>query len=656
MKGIALRMLKVLELPNKTRKQLLDELEAAQTRIQELEANKDAWARVEPNQPAGETHFARLFRDSRITNLLFDAEGNLLSANVDALNKLGLVEYQSALRKSLFQSSIWTPDVRARLAAGEVVRLHLTLEIGAAPVPGKFGRAIEGTDVAADKLTPTPSIAHLESTISALGESAYLVQVHDVTTEVQSKAALKEREVFFRSVFQAIPYPTAVWRHVGEDRFTLYFYNSSADVATHGRLKAFDGMDLDEFYSHAPDFAQRVKQAFRTGEPVVEEKAYTFRTTGAQHYVRITSAKVSSEYVIDTVTDLTELKQAQAELAENEARFRRLLDNAPDVIYRLALKPEIRYEYISPAAAAVTGYTPEELMSDLTFAGTRIDPQDRRDPPATIDDLPERGEPQLLRWLRKDGRLIWLEHRFVVVRDEQGEPEAIEGISREVTAQVEARRVLERSLNEKEMLLQEVHHRVKNNLAILSSLLELQAVTLVDPGMREIVRDTQSRILSVASVHEALYQTGDAGGIDLGEYVSRLTTELREAYVGERGIEVEYDLDRYVVSQHRAIHFGLMVNELISNAFKHAFPASLERRGRVRLTLRESGDALRLLVEDNGVGLPEDFIVDNSDSLGMQVVAMLADQMNGEIAYASTPGNGTRAQVFIPKRELENGH
>jgi two-component sensor histidine kinase len=270
--------------------------------------------------------------------------------------------------------------------------------------------------------------------------------------------------------------------------------------------------------------------------------------------------------------------------------------------------------------------------------------------------LPERGEPQLLRWLRKDGQMIWLEHRFVVVRDERGEPEAIEGISREVTAQVEARRVLERSLSEKEMLLQEVHHRVKNNLAILGSLLELQAVTLVDPEMREIVRDTQSRILSVARVHEALHQTGNAGGIDLGEYVSRLTTELREAYAAGQGVEVEYDLDRCVVSQHRAIHFGLMVNELISNAFKHAFPASLERRGRVCLTLRESGDTLRLLVEDNGVGLPDGFIVDNSDSLGVQVVSMLVDQMNGTVTYASKPGIGTKAEVVIPKRELEDGH
>jgi PAS domain S-box-containing protein len=640
----------VFELANKTRKQLLDELEAAQTRIEELETTKGGWNRVSPSQPSGETHFARLFREARITNLLFDGDGNLLSANVDALNKLGLVEYQAALRQSLFQSAYWTPEMRARLAAGEVLRVHLTLEVGAASLPPK---AVPGV---APMTSATPSVAHLESTVSALGESAYLVQVHDITTEVQSKAALKERETFFRSVFQAIPYPTAVWRHVEGDKFVLHFYNSSADTATHGRLKEFEGIDLDEFYSHAPDFAERVKEAWRTGQPVGAEQPYTFRTTGEERYIRITSAKVSAEYVIDSMTDLTELKRVQEALVENEARFRRLLDNAPDIVYRLALKPEVKYEYISPAATEVTGFTPEELMSDLAFAATRIDPEDQRDPPAAIDDLPERGEPQLLRWRHKDGRTIWLEHRYVVVRDDYGRSVAIEGISRDVTAQVEARHVLERSLNEKEMLLQEVHHRVKNNLAILSSLLELQAVTLDDAGLRDIVRDTQARILSVARVHEALYQTGDVAGIDLGEYVSRLTGALREAYVAGQGVEVEYALDRYVVSQHRAIHFGLMVNELISNAFKHAFPPDSEQAGRVRVTLREAGDALRLVVQDDGIGLPAGFDFGTVDSLGMQVVAMLVEQMSGEIQYDSAPGKGTRALVVIPKRELENGH
>ena len=113
-------MLDVFDLANKTRKQLLDELEAAQSRIQELEATKGGWNRIDAVPPAGETHFARLFREARITNLLFDSNGNLLSANPDALNKLGLLDYENALRKRLFESAAWTPEMRGapRLGRG----------------------------------------------------------------------------------------------------------------------------------------------------------------------------------------------------------------------------------------------------------------------------------------------------------------------------------------------------------------------------------------------------------------------------------------------------------------------------------------------------------------------------------------------------------
>ena len=133
-----------------------------------------------------------------------------------------------------------------------------------------------------------------------------------------------------------------------------------------------------------PTFQCAVRESFATGLPVVAEQKYTLRTTGEERYIRITSAKVGHEYVIDSMTDLTELKSVQDALAENEARFRRLLENAPDIVYRLALKPTIHYEYISPAASAVTGFTPEELMSDLTFAATRIFPEDRSEPPASL--------------------------------------------------------------------------------------------------------------------------------------------------------------------------------------------------------------------------------------------------------------------------------
>ncbi len=636
-------MREALEVGNKTRKQLLEELAAAQSRLNELEAIKETRDLANHAAPAGETHFAHLLRDARIANLLFDPTGNLISANGLGSITLNMGEYQRAVRESLFDSAVWTPEVQTRLANGEVLRVRITVDMAARGYNGEVNAGAR-----------PKGVTHLESTVSSLGQQGYLVQVQDITREVESKAALREREVFFRSVFQAIPSPTVVWRHVGGGNFVLHFFNSAAQAATEGMLAQFEGASLDVFYAHEPSFAERVRRSFQTGELVTVEQEYTFRTTGRKRFIRITSARVGHEYVIDSMTDLTELKQTQVALIENEARFRRLLDNAPDIVYRLALKPQIRYEYISPAAEAITGYTPKELMADLEFAGTRIYPDDRREPPSNLDEIPAVGAPQLLRWIRKDGKVIWLEHRYVVVY-EDGEPVAFEGIAREVTAEAEARRVLERSLSEKHLLLQEVHHRVKNNLGILSSLIELQAATVPDGHVREILRDTQSRILSVARVHEALYNSGESTThIDLAEYVSLLGSALREAYAGQ-GVEVEYELIHYPVSQQRAIHFGLLVNELISNAFKHAFPSSNLPGGRVQVCLSEIADRLCLIVQDNGVGLPADFDPHATNSLGVQVVDMLVDQMEGTVAYISAPGAGVEVRVEIPKLQLANG-
>lgn len=510
----------VIDVGNKTRKQLLQELAAAQIRLNELERLKDAGARAENRAPVGETHFAHLFKDTRIANLLFDTQGNLVSANLAAVGALGIAEYQRAVRESLFESAMWTPEIRSRLARGEVLRVRITLDVGAlsGSAEGRPGSWPNG-------------VAHLESTVSSLGRQGYLVQVQDITQEVESKAALRERETFFRSVFQAIPSPTVVWRHIGGGNFVLHFYNASAGAATEGRLSEYQGASLDAFFAHEPGFAERVRRSFRTGETLSAEQEYTFRTTGKKRYIRATSARVGHEYVIGTITDLTELKETQGAL-------------------------------------------------------------------------------------------------------------------------VEARRVLERSLNEKQILLQEVHHRVKNNLSILSSLIELQAAAFDDPTVREILRDTQARMLSVARVHEALYSSGeDTTHIDLADYVSRLGDELREAYAGQ-GVEIEYELANFALSQQRAIHFGLLVNELISNALKHAFPAGCAGPARVRICLKELDGHLRLIVKDNGVGLPENFDPKATGSLGVQVIDMLVDQMQGMVEYLSGQGTGTEVRVLIPEEQL----
>ena len=172
--------------------------------------------------------------------------------------------------------------------------------------------------------------------------------------------------------------------------------------------------------------------------------------------------------------------------------------------------------------------------------------------------------------------------------------------------------------------------------------------------MREIVRDTQNRILSVARYTRRCTRPAATRGSTWATYLSRLGEELTEAYLGQ-GAQVEYDLARCIVSQQRAIHFGLMVNELVSNSFKHAFPSELGPAGASAADAARGLDAVCVGVEDNGVGLPAGFSIESAETLGVQVVAMLVEQMNGKMTTVSSAGEGTQVEVEIPKSELLNG-
>jgi len=186
------------------------------------------------------------------------------------------------------------------------------------------------------------------------------------------------------------------------------------------------------------------------------------------------------------------------------------------------------------------------------------------------------------------------------------------------------------SLQEKEVLLKEVHHRVKNNLQIVSSLLHLQSETLKDKLPLEVFRESQNRIRSMALIHEKLYHSQDVSKIDFAEYVRNLISNLFLSYdVDPARVELEVNVQGVSWDVSTAIPCGLIINELISNALKYAFPE--ERRGRIRIALCQEQDRFALTVSDNGVGLPKDLDFRSTESLGFQLVSMLADQLGGTI-------------------------
>ena len=209
-----------------------------------------------------------------------------------------------------------------------------------------------------------------------------------------------------------------------------------------------------------------------------------------------------------------------------------------------------------------------------------------------------------------------------------GEPVVI-AVSRDITERTIAEEKIKKSLEEKELLLKEIHHRVKNNLMIISSLLNLQSQTVDDERSRDSFKDIQNRARSMALIHEKLYQSTDLKRIDFGEYIRTLATELFHTYASTQHIKLLMDVEKVFVDINTAIPLGLIINEIITNSLKHGFPNGKE--GEIRVELHSINDSCEFKVKDDGIGFPENLDFRNTDSLGLQLVNSLTQQIDGEI-------------------------
>ena len=310
----------------------------------------------------------------------------------------------------------------------------------------------------------------------------------------------------------------------------------------------------------------------------------------------------------------------------------------------------------NPAAERMFGYTADEAIGEFV---TIIIPPDRVDEEADILSRLAQGlVVPMFETVRRtrDGRLVDVSITVSPIRDAQGRTVGASKIARDIThmraAQdalrdarvlIEAERLarqqeLENSLREKDVLLKEIHHRVKNNMQVISSLLQLQMGAQKSDAIRHAFEDSQGRIRSMALVHEKLYKSRDMARIDFGSYVRDLVAGVAASlrrYAGNVVVDVEADALQLDVDS--AISCGLVVNELISNCFKHAFPAGRSGTIRVRLT---GGPAhpTAISVQDDGVGWPPEFQPDQQASLGLRLVHLLADQLHATLRFTGAPG------------------
>lgn len=215
----------------------------------------------------------------------------------------------------------------------------------------------------------------------------------------------------------------------------------------------------------------------------------------------------------------------------------------------------------------------------------------------------------------------------------------------DITERMEAEGQIKDSLEEKKVLLKEIHHRVKNNLQIISSLLSIQASNIVDPTAVECLRDSRQRVKSMALIHEKLYQSENFSRVNFAEYTRSLADFLFRSYnVCPGNIRLDLQVEDLAINIDRAIPCGLIINELVSNSLKHAFPG--DRRGVISIRMGRRSDRYELTVSDDGIGFPPEIDYRDTKSLGMQLISTLAAQLEGTVELDA--GSGTRFTISFP--------
>jgi PAS domain S-box-containing protein len=374
--------------------------------------------------------------------------------------------------------------------------------------------------------------------------------------------------------------------------------------------------------------------------------------------------------------DITERKRVEMALRESEERYRILANTVHDAI--CALSPDGVVTYVNSEGAALIGKTPEKIVGLPleSLYHPAIAQEFRENLDAVIaTKRPVRYDAQF--WHENPSQVIWLDAQLVPQIGSDGSIIQVIGISRNITDRKQSEGLLKRfnqelewqvhtrtaelehansllettiiqrtlaeesvrkSLHERELLLREIHHRVRNNLQIILSLIRLQLLHFKDPVLLETMENFQNRIMAMAHVHDRMCRSKDISRIDLSEIVTFLGTNLFESYnVSQQNIRLTVEMNDLQISIESAIPISMIINEIVSNSMKHAFPRGAS--GEITVSGQREGDTIVLGIRDTGIGMPKELDWRKSDqTLGFNLVVGLVQQLNGTINLDRSAG------------------
>jgi PAS domain S-box-containing protein len=522
-----------------------------------------------------------------------------------------------------------------------VIEIHKRRLVGE-KVPSRYESALIHRDGAK---------IYVEFTVTEIlykGKPAVLAIIRDITQRKKAEEKIREKAVFFESLFENSPEAVAFLDQTGR----VIKVNKEFEKMFGYKIDEMKGKLLDNFVARGEFLkeAEQIRKKTDKGEKI-ELEAIRFKKDGTSFDVHITESPIKydnqiiGKYVI--YRDISARKKAERKLKESEKRYRELVELADAGI--IIDDKYGHVVYANKRLAQILGYKSNKELKKLTIYDY-IHPDDRE----KVLNYHQRRvlgkrAPQLYEFkgIRKDGKTIYLE---VAVSPIMTEKEIIGTRSYiwDITDRKKMEKTLKKALNEKSIMLQEIHHRVKNNMQIIISLMRIQARKAKHKETKDCLQALQNRVYSMSLIHDHFYQKPDLDKINIASYVKQLIDHLFFIYnKKQKQIQVNLDLEEIYLDLNKAIPFGMLVNEVISNVLKHAFPG--RKKGELSLRIYRDGNKnIRLLVNDTGVGLPKEVDIENPSTMGLQLIRDLTKQLRGEIQIKS---NGeTQIKVIFPEK------
>jgi PAS domain S-box-containing protein len=448
----------------------------------------------------------------------------------------------------------------------------------------------------------------------------------------QAEEKIKQAQIFLDSIVENIP--DMIFVKDAKDLRFVRFNKAGEELLGYPREVSIGKNDYDFFPKEQADFftardreVLESKSLLDIAEEPVQTKDKGVRILHTKK-LPIVDAAGKPQYLLGISEDITDRQQAEEALRQSEAQNRAILEAIPDLMLRvkrdgtcldMRLPKDPRAGYF----VAIERHLSEVLSPELLQRQLQY-----------IDLALTTGELQVYEHqLIKQGKITYEELRISA-----SGPDEVLIVVRDITDRKLAEAKIQASLQEKEVLLKEIHHRVKNNLYIISSLLDWQADSTPDSHLLDVFTEIQNRIQTMVLIHEQLYQSEDLGQVDFGQYISRLVENLCFSYSQiNNTVQPLIQVEPVQLNLETAIPCGLLINELVTNSLKHGFPKG--ESGEIYIQFYQSEDGLlHLSVRDNGIGIPADLNWQNSPSLGLKLVRILSQQLRAKVECDCTNG------------------